>query len=424
MIWEVSWNPGSMLGTKWCPCVVVEALNPHGMAPTSSPNIWKGIYNLHMLWMGIWIHHRAIYNHTCCSGFEKTAEIRGHCLAPNDVLVWLLRLWTHMKWLPHPLQTYIGRLTTFTCFGWGYKSIIMPYTTTLTCHDLGSQLKSGVNAWHQMLSLSGCWGSEPSWNGSHIPSKHIKGDWQTSYAVDGDMDPSSCHYNHTCWSGFEKSAEIRGHCLAPNDVLEWLLRLWTHMEWFPYPLQTYKRWLTNFTCCGWGYGSIIMPLQSHLWVRIWDVSWNPGSLLGTKCYPWVVVEALNPHEMVPTSSPNIYKVIDNVRMLWLGIWIRHHAITITLVGQDLGSQLKAGVTAWHQMLSLSGCWGSKPSWDGSQIHSKHIRGDWQPSYAVDRDMDPSSCHYNHTCCSGFEKSAKIQAHCLAPNDVLEWLLRL
>ena len=52
-----------------------------------------------------------------------------------------------------------------------------------------------------------------------------------------------------------------------------------------------------------------------------------------------MVEALTQHGMPPTSTPNIYKVIDNLHMLWMGVWIRHHAVTTKLVGPDLGSQL-------------------------------------------------------------------------------------
>jgi hypothetical protein len=52
-----------------------------------------------------------------------------------------------------------------------------------------------------------------------------------------------------------------------------------------------------------------------------------------------VVEALDPHGMVPTSTSNIYKVIGNIHILWMGIWIHHHAITTTVVGPDLGIQV-------------------------------------------------------------------------------------
>jgi hypothetical protein len=54
-----------------------------------------------------------------------------------------------------------------------------------------------------------------------------------------------------------------------------------------------------------------------------------------------VVEALDPHGMVPTSPSSIYKVFDNVHMLWMGIWIHHHAVTTALVGIDLEIRQKS-----------------------------------------------------------------------------------
>ena len=50
----------------------------------------------------------------------------------------------------------------------------------------------------------------------------------------------------------------------------------------------------------------------------------------TEWYPCVVFEPLNPYGMVPISTPNIYKVIDNLHMLWMRIWIHHYAVTTTL----------------------------------------------------------------------------------------------
>ncbi len=58
-----------------------------------------------------------------------------------------------------------------------------------------------------------------------------------------------------------------------------------------------------------------------------------------------MVEALDPPGLVLTSTLSMYKVFDNVHMLWMGIWIYHHAITTAVVGQDLGGRLKSYVTA-------------------------------------------------------------------------------
>ncbi len=50
-----------------------------------------------------------------------------------------------------------------------------------------------------------------------------------------------------------------------------------------------------------------------------------------------VVEAQDPPGMVPTFTSSIYKMFESIHLLWMGIWIHHHAITIALVGPDLGN---------------------------------------------------------------------------------------
>ena len=62
-------------------------------------------------------------------------------------------------------------------------------TTTSICLDLRSQLKSWFSAGLQRTPLCSGRGSNPTWNGSHIPSHHINGIslWQLLYDVDGHM---------------------------------------------------------------------------------------------------------------------------------------------------------------------------------------------------------------------------------------------
>ena len=109
-------------------------------------------------------------------------------------------------------------------------------------------------------------------------------------------------------------------------------------------------------------------------------------------------------------SKHIWMVLDNPHMQWMGIWIQHYAITMTNThaGSDLESQqMKSWVTALCQMNPMCIGSGPKPTWNGSYIHSKHMKGVWQPSYALDWDMDPSSCHYHHTYWPKFGKSAAV-----------------
>jgi hypothetical protein len=65
--------------------------------------------------------------------------------------------------------------------------------------------------------------------------------------------------------------------------------------------------------------SISTTLQLHLLVKIWEINCNSGShLLGYYCHHFVMVEALDPPRVVPTSMSNICKVFDKLHMLWMG----------------------------------------------------------------------------------------------------------
>ena len=153
------------------------------------------------------------------------------------------------------------------------------------------------------------------------------------------------------------------------------------MEWFQYPLPTYaERILTSFICCGWAYGAIFcqLPLPPLKLSQIWEGFWNYGSLLGCKWHHCTVAEALIQHGMVPTSPPKICKVVDNLHMLWMGIW-RHIlpiTITTTWVVPDLGSLLKLWFPAGRQMTPLCSCWRSNPTWNGFHTPSKDMKDDW------------------------------------------------
>ena len=251
-------------------------------------------------------------------------------------------------------------------------------TSTLIGPEVGSPLKPLVSAEHQMILLGNGWGSKPTWNGSHIHSRHIKGDWQPSYAFDRDMDPSSCRYHHTCWSWLGRSAGIFGHCLAWNDTAVhsgWVSKPTWNGSYFPsrHIKEDWKSsyafdgnmdpsscryhhtcwtwlersdgvfghcWARNDTAiyCGWGsqstWGMVptstqsikklidinilhsvdggmdlsswhYLPQRQLLSGLIWEVHWNLWYLLNTKSYCQEMVEALNSHGMICSSTPDI-----------------------------------------------------------------------------------------------------------------------
>ena len=60
-IWESSQNPGSLLVRKSYHNTSIEAHDPPRVDHTSMSYIYKVFDNLHMQWMGIWIHHHFIF---------------------------------------------------------------------------------------------------------------------------------------------------------------------------------------------------------------------------------------------------------------------------------------------------------------------------------------------------------------------------
>jgi len=136
--------------------------------------------------------------------------------------------------------------------------------------DVGSQPKYFITAGWQSMTLWNGWGSYPSSNGSPIPSQHMKGIWQLSYAVDGHIEPSTCDYHYMCSSRCGKSNEILHHSWATKDTIVQWLRLSSNPTWkgSQIPFQHMKGVGVSI-CCGWVHGSIIMPLPPH-----WEVSWN------------------------------------------------------------------------------------------------------------------------------------------------------
>ena len=101
------------------------------------------------------------------------------------------------------------------------------------------------------------------------------------------------------------------------------------------------------------------------------------------------------------------KVFDNLHMQWMWIWMCPYIISATLVEQALGSHLEIWVTPGQQMMVKCSYWGCRPNQDWSQhTNVRHMQGVWQPSYAVDVNMDVSLHYFSHSCWTSFGKSPR------------------
>ncbi len=101
--------------------------------------------------------------------------------------------------------------------------------------------------------------------------------------------------------------------------------------------------------------------------------------------------------MVPKSTYNISKEFSNIHLVWIDWCIHRHAVTTTHDDQDLRMQLKSWVAFGRQIIPLSCNWDCRPTLHGSHIHFKHYHGEWQHSYDVDEQTNPSPCCYHCSC---------------------------
>ena len=92
-------------------------------------------------------------------------------------------------------------------------------------------------------------------------------------------------------------------------------------------------------------------------------------------------------------------------------WCHYPSISMVLVGPDfVGSQLKSEILC-HQWCTLNRAIVQKLRLSTNMKwfpHSyKHVKGDSQPSYVVDGDMDWSTCHYHYTFVPDLGRQAKF-----------------
>jgi hypothetical protein len=99
---------------------------------------------------------------------------------------------------------------------------------------------------------------------------------------------------------------------------------------------------------------------------------------GVKMMSLCMVEADSHLKLLPTSKLDIYKMIDHIDMLSMGIQYQPYTIIPTLLGSDLGalghllSQYDV-IMSWLRLTATSNCF---------HIHTRHIQSVWAHWYAV------------------------------------------
>ena len=69
----------------------------------------------------------------------------------------------------------------------------------------------------------------------------------------------------------------------------------------------------------------------------------------------MIIEAVEPFKLHPTSMSYIYKVFEHLKQLWMGIWQHTHTITTTDVSPDLGELAEILDDVSVEMIPLHCC---------------------------------------------------------------------
>ncbi len=126
---------------------------------------------------------------------------------------------------------------------------------------------------------------------------------------------------------------------------------------------------------------------------VWE--WKP-------CHYATMVEIVQPFTQQPIAKSYIYKVFENLQLLWVGIWLPTHTITTTDISPDLGELAEIQVDVSVETTQLRYGWGCRTFQTASYIHVIHTSCLWTPSTAVDGYMDAHSHCYHHKHFPRFE----------------------
>jgi hypothetical protein len=180
------------------------------------------------------------------------------------------------------------------------------------------------------------WGCTPNPYSSHINVIYIKGVWQPLYAVDVHMDMFPPCYGCSCRSTFWKFVRNMGYSQAISDgEMRWL-RLYTQPIFISHQCYIYIKCLTTFICCGCAYGCVPTTLRLLMPTKLLEFCEKYGLLPGNKWWWNAVIEAVQPTHIHLTSMLYIYKVFDNLYMLWMCIWMCPHHVKVAHADQAFG----------------------------------------------------------------------------------------
>jgi hypothetical protein len=180
-----------------------------------------------------------------------------------------------------------------------------------------------------MMWLFQGWGSQPPQTASHIHIGHIQSDWAHSYAIHGHTVSALPSYPHYL-------GQILGFWVTCRVKMMWLCHGW---GWRPSQTDSYIHIRhINSDWAHWYAVHMHTVAALHSFTHpTWLQFWGTWSLVESKWCNFVMVDADSHLELLPTSILDIYKVIEHIDMLSMGIQYMPYTVIPTLLGSDFGA---------------------------------------------------------------------------------------
>jgi hypothetical protein len=159
-------------------------------------------------------------------------------------------------------------------------------------------------------------------------------------------------------------------------------------------------------------GAPIIPIHRPSWPKIWTF----GSLVEWKWCHYVLVEADIHLRLLPTSTLDIYNVIELLVFCLNGIWMHPCIVIPAKVAPDFGIWVICGV----KMMPLHHGWGCYPPQTASHIHIRHMKCVW----GIVCCLKGLWVHPYTVILAKLAPDFELLSHLWSGNDAITWWLRL
>ncbi len=156
--WLKFWGSGSLVESKWCDYIMVEADSHLKLLPTSILDIHKEFEHIDMPSIGTQYQPYTVI----LTLLGSDVGVLGHLWSQNDVIMSWLRLTATSNCFPYPHQTYKKCLITLTYVNWHTVAALHSFIHSKRLRFWGSEfwLTSGCGV--EMKSLCHVWGWQPT----------------------------------------------------------------------------------------------------------------------------------------------------------------------------------------------------------------------------------------------------------------------